>query len=82
MFTIVGSRGAVGRDLIRERVKAGLRNAVARGARLGRPKKIVNHVRIAKWRAEGIPWKEVAKRADCSIMTAMAALRSNNPLPN
>src|SRR6266849_5090664 len=37
MFTIIGAMAQLERDIIRERVKAGLEHARARGVRLGRP---------------------------------------------
>ena len=38
IFTVLGAIGELERSLIAERVRAGLRNARARGVRLGRPK--------------------------------------------
>jgi DNA invertase Pin-like site-specific DNA recombinase len=43
-----------------ERVKAGLRNARAKGKQLGRPKKILDTRRIAALRAKGVGWKRIA----------------------
>jgi DNA invertase Pin-like site-specific DNA recombinase len=43
-----------------ERVKAGLRNAKAKGKRLGRPRKILDMKRIAALRAQGVGWKRIA----------------------
>ena len=40
LFTIVSAVAQLERDLIRERVKAGLRNARAKGTRLGRPRSL------------------------------------------
>jgi DNA invertase Pin-like site-specific DNA recombinase len=37
MFRIIGATAEFERSLVRERVKAGLRNARAKGKRLGRP---------------------------------------------
>ena len=37
VFTILGSVEELERSLIAERVRAGLRNAIAKGTRLGRP---------------------------------------------
>ena len=48
------------RGLIVERVKAGLRNAKAKGKQLGRPRKIVDTKRIAALRAKGVGWKRIA----------------------
>ena len=46
-FTVLGAVAELERSLIVERVKAGLRNAKAKGKRLGRPKKILDAKRIA-----------------------------------
>src|SRR6266403_3654723 len=42
LFTIVSAVAQLERDLIRERVSAGIRNARAAGKQLGRPVRIVN----------------------------------------
>src|SRR6266446_3738195 len=42
VFTIVAAVATLERDLIRQRVRAGLRNARAKGKRLGRPRAIVD----------------------------------------
>src|SRR5258707_12915460 len=43
MFQIIGAMAEFERSLIQERVKAGLRNARAKGKRLGRPPLFVSH---------------------------------------
>jgi DNA invertase Pin-like site-specific DNA recombinase len=53
MFQIIGAMAEFERSLIQERVRAGLRNAVARGVRLGLPKRIVDAAEIARLRASG-----------------------------
>ncbi len=42
VFTVLGAVAELERSLIAERVKAGLRNARAKGKRLGRPRKNVD----------------------------------------
>ena len=42
IFTVLGAVAELERSLIAERVRAGLRNAKAKGKRLGRPKKAVD----------------------------------------
>jgi len=42
VFTVIGAAAELERSLIVERVKAGLRNAKAKGKRLGRPKRVVD----------------------------------------
>src|SRR6202047_846481 len=53
LFTIVSAVAQLERDLIRERVTAGIRNARANGKKLGRPKSGVDRERILEWKAEG-----------------------------
>ena len=53
MFQIIGAMAEFEPALIQERVKAGLRNARAKGKRLGRPRVFVNESRIATLRASG-----------------------------
>ncbi len=47
------------RSLIAERVGGGLRNARAKGKRLGRPKKAVDRSRIARLRRSGASWAAI-----------------------
>jgi DNA invertase Pin-like site-specific DNA recombinase len=49
------------RSLIRERVKAGLRNAKAKGRRLGRPRVVVDRSRIAVLRNQGLSWSKIGE---------------------
>jgi DNA invertase Pin-like site-specific DNA recombinase len=63
-FTVLGAVAELERSLIVERVKAGLRNARAKGKRLGRPKTMVDASKIAALRAEGLSWAKVAERLD------------------
>jgi DNA invertase Pin-like site-specific DNA recombinase len=59
MVQIIGAMAEFERSLIQERVKAGLRNARAKGKHLGRPKKILDTKRIASLRAKGVGWKRI-----------------------
>jgi DNA invertase Pin-like site-specific DNA recombinase len=56
MFQIIGAMAEFERSLIQERVRAGLRNARAKGKRLGRPRVAVDPSRIARLRASGLSW--------------------------
>jgi DNA invertase Pin-like site-specific DNA recombinase len=58
--SVVSAVAELERSLIVERVKAGLRNARAKGKCLGRPKKILDTKWIAALRAKGIGWKRIA----------------------
>lgn len=61
MFQIIGAMAEFERALIQERVRAGLRNARAKGRRLGRPRVVVDARRIAALRASGASWAKIAE---------------------
>ena len=81
VFTILGSVAELERSMIVERVKAGLRNARAKGKRLGRPKAIVDASRIATLRARDCSWRTIARQVGCSARTArrIGATVGKNP---
>lgn len=60
VFTVLGAVAELERCLIAERVRAGLRNARAKGKRLGRPRAAVDAARIASLRAQGRSVREIA----------------------
>jgi DNA invertase Pin-like site-specific DNA recombinase len=70
IFTVLGAVAELERSLIVERVKAGLRNARAKGKRLGRPRKVLPDSRIASLRARGCSWRTIARQIGCSARTA------------
>src|SRR6202142_420606 len=61
IFTVLVAVAELERGLIVERVRAGLRNARAKGKTLGRPRKIVDAARIAALRAQGRSWAKIAE---------------------
>ena len=61
------------RNLIAERVKAGLRNARAKGKRLGRPRMVVDWAKNARLRAQGFPWAKVATERGVGVGTVYRA---------
>jgi DNA invertase Pin-like site-specific DNA recombinase len=69
VFTVLGAVAELERSLIVERVKAGLRNARAKGKRLGRPKKVMDATRVAKLRAQGSSWRAIATQLDVGLAT-------------
>jgi len=62
-------------SLVQERVKSGLRHAVARGQRLGRPPKPLDIARINSLRASGASWRTIARMLGLSVGTVHAAAR-------
>jgi DNA invertase Pin-like site-specific DNA recombinase len=74
MFQIIGAMAEFERALIQERVRAGLRNAQAKGRRLGRPRVVVDVCRIASLRAQGRSWSQVRTELGVSKGTAQRAV--------
>jgi DNA invertase Pin-like site-specific DNA recombinase len=81
IFTVLGAVAELERSLIAERVRAGLRNARAKGKRLGRPRVAVDAARITRLRAQGASWPTIARELAIGVGTAHAAFRtlSKNP---
>jgi len=74
LFTIVSAVAQLERDLIRERVSAGIRNARANGKKLGRPKSAVDRERILQMREEGQSLRQIATKLDIGYGTVRARL--------
>src|ERR1700731_1635263 len=53
IFTVLGAVAELERSLIVERVRAGLRNARAKGKKLGRPRKVPDATEIKRLRGQG-----------------------------
>jgi DNA invertase Pin-like site-specific DNA recombinase len=74
IFTILGAVAELERSLIAERVRAGLRNAKAKGKRIGRPTAIVDASQIAILRAAKVSWRKIEQKLGVSARTARRAL--------
>ena len=74
VFTVLGAVAELERSPIIERVKAGLRNARAKGKRIGRPRVAVDARRIAILRKAGASWATVCQETGLSKGTAQRAL--------
>jgi DNA invertase Pin-like site-specific DNA recombinase len=70
MFQIIGAMAEFERALIQERVRAGLRNARAKGQRLGRPSVIVDREAIHTLRESGASWRAIAEKMGIGVGTA------------
>ena len=58
-----------------ERVRAGLRNARAKGKRLERPRKVVDTARIAALHAQGASWPKIAAQLGAWVGKVYSASR-------
>ena len=80
IFTVLGAVAELERSLIGERVKAGLRNAVAKGKRLGRPAlRTLSATDIRKLREDrkrGMSFKLLAENHAVSVWTAFQLCKS------
>ena len=81
VFTVLVAVAELERSLIVERVKAGLRNARAKGKRLGRPRVILDVYRIAELRNTGLSWPQIANHMGCGLGTVYRAFHSLSRKP-
>src|ERR1017187_6125433 len=80
LFTIVSAVAQLERDLIRERVTAGIRNARASGKKLGRPKSGVDHARILELKALGQSLRQIAANLGVGYGTVRARLLTSHKM--
>ena len=82
IFTVLGAVAELERSLIAERVRAGLRNARAKGKRLGRPRKAVDRSRIARLRRSGASWAAIGQELGVGEATARRASQTSAKNPS
>ena len=75
MFNIICAMAEFERALIQERVKAGIRNARAKGKRIGRPSSMVGVGTITRLRTAGMTWRDIAKHLGVGVGTLYRAAR-------
>lgn len=75
LFTIISAISQLERELVSERVKNGLKNAKAKGKKLGRPKKR-NSDLIIELRGQGMSHRRIAKLVKCSTWSVFEELRT------
>jgi DNA invertase Pin-like site-specific DNA recombinase len=74
MFQIIGAMAEFERALIQERVRAGLRNAKAKGKRIGRPRQKVDSSKVLALREDGCSWREISNRLGLGLGTVYRAM--------
>jgi DNA invertase Pin-like site-specific DNA recombinase len=80
MFQIIGAMAEFERSLIVERVRAGLKNAKAKGTTLGRPRIATDASKIASLRSLGRSWREISEEtglATSSVRRAFVGCAKN-----
>jgi DNA invertase Pin-like site-specific DNA recombinase len=66
MFGVVAAMAEFERDLIRERVKAGIANARAKGRRVGRQPIVIDRAKLTAMRSSGHTIRAIAQTLGCS----------------
>jgi DNA invertase Pin-like site-specific DNA recombinase len=84
MFTIIAAMAELERNVIRERVHAGLAHARQNGTRsgraIGRPKAVFQRDRVAELRASGLSLREIARTVGAGVGTVRRVLKAV-PMP-
>jgi DNA invertase Pin-like site-specific DNA recombinase len=73
MFNVIGAMAEFERSLIQERVRAGIRNARAKGKRIGRPRVAADGAEVMALRKAGKSWSKVCLETGLSKGTAQRA---------
>ena len=68
-YQLSGAFAEFERDCIRDRVRAGMRNARAKGRRIGRPRVIVDVNQIDRLYAQRTPWERIGREVGASART-------------
>ena len=74
MFQIIGAMGEFERNLIRERVRAGMAHARAKGRKLGRTARVLDMAKVAARRASGESLRAIAR--DLGVSAALLVKRA------
>lgn len=81
MFQLLGAFAEFEKNLIQEKVRAGLSNARAKGKHLGRPEKGLDRERLFEMRGRGLTMRAIAQSLDCSpaLVYKTLQIRGENP---
>jgi DNA invertase Pin-like site-specific DNA recombinase len=85
MFAVIAAMAEFERELIRERIQAGLRRARAQGTRsgkpIGRPQRVFHRDRVATLRAEGQSLRAIGRTLQVSPRTVARLLEKHPSSP-
>jgi len=81
IFTVLGAVAELERSLIVERVKAGIRNARAKGKQLGRPRSQIDEDQVLALRAAGASWRTIAKETGAGLGTVHRIAQRRSKIP-
>ena len=83
IFTIVSAIAELERNIIIERVKAGIKRAKENGKRLGRPKRLnLNVKELQKMRQQGLSFKQIGEKVKACPATIYQTLRKSMANPS
>jgi DNA invertase Pin-like site-specific DNA recombinase len=77
MFQIIAAMAEFERELIRERVKAGMANARTKGKQIGRPSLGIDRDHVTALKSAGQSWNEISAALFCSVSSAKRAYGSS-----
>ncbi|MDA2935541.1 recombinase family protein [Acidobacteria bacterium AH-259-D05] len=74
IFTIISAVAQLERDIIAERVRAGLRRAKERGKHLGRPTVEIDQKKVHRLRSQGLSVRQIASQLGVAKSTVTRCL--------
>lgn len=77
MLHILAAFAELEREMIRERVSSGIRNAKAKGKALGRPKRVFRRDEALRMRAEGMSWRKISDILGVPFSTVIDACNAD-----
>jgi DNA invertase Pin-like site-specific DNA recombinase len=82
MFTIIGAMAELERDVIRERVVAGMeyarRHGTKSGNAIGRPRRIFDRIEVARLRTSGLSIEKIARQMRLGVGTVVRVLSAHD----
>ncbi len=75
LLHIMAAFAELEREIIRERVVAGVRAAKANGKQLGRPKRVFRRDEAVRMREAGMSWRSIAAKLGVPVTTVVEACR-------
>ena len=75
LLHIMAAFAELEREMIRERVVAGVKAARANGKALGRPKRVFRRDEAVRLRAEGMSWRKIAAELGVPVTTVVEGCR-------
>jgi len=69
VLTVLAAFAEMERNRIRDRIKSGIRNAKAKGVKLGRQKRDIDTKKVNDLRNQGLGWRVIASRLKIPVRT-------------